>query len=99
MRTAPPSTRSPVATFRDTDSTPKEAFVWHAAGLFRGAGFQPASYIDSIILRDRDIHTGGRAQPRRAISRPKRGALESHDRRVYPTSLCSPAGVARKWAP
>ena len=31
----------PVATFRDTDTTPKEAFVWHAAGLFGGADLPP----------------------------------------------------------
>ncbi|MFZ2873610.1 MAG: RHS repeat-associated core domain-containing protein [Phycisphaerales bacterium] len=46
----------PVATFRDTDATPKEAFVWHAAGQ---GGFGGSSYIDSVILRDRDNYTGG----------------------------------------
>jgi RHS repeat-associated protein len=41
----------PVATFRDQDEHAKEAFVWHAAGA---AGFGGSSYIDSVILRDRD---------------------------------------------
>jgi RHS repeat-associated protein len=70
----------PVATFRDTDSTPKEAFVWHAAGsggaalggtaLQSGgsAGFGGASYIDSLILRDRDDYTGGTPNPMTSAS-------------------------------
>jgi RHS repeat-associated protein len=58
----------PVATFRDTDSTPKEAFVWHAAGVFSGAGFQPASYIDSLILRDRDNYTSSTPNPMTSAS-------------------------------
>jgi RHS repeat-associated protein len=41
----------PVATFRDQDEHAKEAFVWHAAGA---AGLGGSSYIDSVILRDRD---------------------------------------------
>ncbi|MBK9189248.1 MAG: hypothetical protein IPM33_09870 [Phycisphaerales bacterium] len=41
-----------VATFRDEDADPKEVFVHHAAGL---GGFGGSSYIDGVILRDRDI--------------------------------------------
>ncbi len=40
-----------LATFRGFDENPKEAFVYHAAG-FAGEGV--SSYIDTVILRDRD---------------------------------------------
>jgi RHS repeat-associated protein len=43
-----------VATFRGTDATPKEVFVHHNAGL---SGFGGSSYIDAVILRDRDAST------------------------------------------
>ena len=44
-----------VATFREDDSDPKEEFLHHAAGLDgRGTG----SYIDLVVLRDRDINSG-----------------------------------------
>jgi len=65
----------PVATFRDTDATPKEAFAWHAAGP---SGFGGSSYIDSIILRDRDNYTGGSPNPMTSASD---GTLE--ERRYY----------------
>ncbi len=44
-----------MATFRDTDSSAKESFVYHAAGV---AGRGGSSYIDSVILRDKDANTG-----------------------------------------
>jgi RHS repeat-associated protein len=44
-----------VVVFRDADSTPKESFVYHAAG---NAGQGSSSYIDSVILRDRDVTNG-----------------------------------------
>jgi len=44
-----------IASFRNQDANPKEAFVYHAAGK---AGRGGASYIDSVILRDRNT-TGG----------------------------------------
>jgi hypothetical protein len=40
-----------VAAYRDQDANPKEVFIYHAAGL---AGMGGSSYIDSVILRDRD---------------------------------------------
>jgi RHS repeat-associated protein len=43
-----------VATFRDDDQHPKEVFVHHAAGL---DGFGGSSYIDAVVLRDRDADT------------------------------------------
>jgi RHS repeat-associated protein len=43
-----------VATFRGSDAEPKEVFVRHAAGLDGRGG---SSYIDSVILRDRDANT------------------------------------------
>lgn len=46
-----------VATYRSTDTSPKEAFVYHAAGL---AGRGSSSYLDSVILRDRDNTNAGR---------------------------------------
>jgi RHS repeat-associated protein len=42
-----------VAVFRGTDSSPKERYVHHAAGLDGRGG---SSYIDGVILRERD-HT------------------------------------------
>ncbi|MFN7021239.1 MAG: RHS repeat-associated core domain-containing protein [Phycisphaerales bacterium] len=44
-----------VATFRADDADPKEVFVHHNAGL---GGYGGSSYIDSVILRDRDADTG-----------------------------------------
>jgi len=41
-----------IATYRSTDSTPKERFVFHAAGL---DGMGGSSYIDSVVYRDRDM--------------------------------------------
>ncbi|MDX2146598.1 MAG: RHS repeat-associated core domain-containing protein [Planctomycetota bacterium] len=46
-----------VATFRHTDSYPKERFVFHAAGA---DGLGGSSYIDAVVLRDRDINSGWR---------------------------------------
>jgi len=43
-----------VATFRASDADPKEVFVHHNAGL---GGYGGSSYIDSVILRDRDADT------------------------------------------
>ncbi|RMH67694.1 MAG: hypothetical protein D6685_03195, partial [Bacteroidetes bacterium] len=43
-----------VATFRDDDANPKGVFVHHNAGL---GGYGDASYIDDVILRDRDANT------------------------------------------
>jgi YD repeat-containing protein len=44
-----------MATYRGTDSTPKEQFVYHVAGA---AGYGGSSYIDSVILRDSDDPEG-----------------------------------------
>ncbi|QKK07512.1 MAG: hypothetical protein HND58_04595 [Planctomycetota bacterium] len=41
------------------DSDPKEQFVYHNAGL---AGAGSSSYIDAVILRDRDANTAWEAQ-------------------------------------
>ncbi len=43
-----------VATFADQAAAPAEAFVHHGAGFGAGGG---SSYIDSVILRDRDADT------------------------------------------
>jgi RHS repeat-associated protein len=40
-----------IQTYRDADAEAKERFVYHAAGA---GGFGGSSYIDSVILRDRD---------------------------------------------
>jgi hypothetical protein len=42
------------ATYRDSDASPKEQFVYHCAGA---DGFGGSSYIDAVILRDRDHNT------------------------------------------
>ncbi len=41
-----------VATFRATDTYPKEVFVHHNAGF---GGYGGSSYIDSVILRDKEV--------------------------------------------
>ena len=41
--------------FRGSDANPKERFVWHEAGLLGRGG---SSYIDTVILRDRDANSG-----------------------------------------
>ena len=43
-----------VATFRGTDSSPKEQFVHHNAGA---SGHGGRSYIDAVIMRDKDANT------------------------------------------
>ena len=43
-----------VATFRGSDTAPKEVFVHHAAGLDGHGG---SSYIDSVLLREKDAST------------------------------------------
>ncbi|MBL1217952.1 MAG: IS4/IS5 family transposase [Planctomycetes bacterium] len=48
-----------VATFREDDVNPKEQFVYHNAGL---DGRGSSSYIDSVILRDKDASTGWTSQ-------------------------------------
>jgi RHS repeat-associated protein len=49
-----------LTTFRDQDASPKESFVYHAAGM---SGEGDASYIDSVVLRDRDAMTGTNPNP------------------------------------
>jgi RHS repeat-associated protein len=44
-----------VATFRGSDANPKEQFVYHCAG---NGGYGGSSYIDSVVLRDRDMTNG-----------------------------------------
>ena len=44
-----------VAVYRKSDSSPKEAFVYHNTGASEGGG---SSYIDDCILRDRDHNSG-----------------------------------------
>jgi RHS repeat-associated protein len=43
-----------VATYRESDSNPKEQFVNHNAGL---DGYGTGSYIDLVVLRDKDANT------------------------------------------
>ncbi len=43
-----------VATFRTSDTSPKEQLVYHNAG---GDGRGTSSYIDAVILRDKDANT------------------------------------------
>jgi RHS repeat-associated protein len=46
-----------VASFINSDSNPKEAFVYHNAGGAGLAGKGGSSYIDAVVLRDRDNTT------------------------------------------
>jgi RHS repeat-associated protein len=45
----------PVAVYRESDSEPKERFLYHAAGW---GGYGTSSYIDTVVLRDRDANSG-----------------------------------------
>jgi RHS repeat-associated protein len=47
-----------VATYRDSDSNPKEQFIFHNAGA-NGVG--GSSYIDSVVLRDKDANVAWNA--------------------------------------
>jgi RHS repeat-associated protein len=58
-----------LATYRGSDTDPREVFVWHSAGLDGGGG---SSYIDSIVLRQDDTTTAWTAAP------------DTLNRRVYP---------------
>jgi RHS repeat-associated protein len=58
-----------VATYRGSDTDPREVFVWHSAGMDGGGG---SSYIDSIVLRQDDTTTAWTAAP------------DTLNRRVYP---------------
>jgi RHS repeat-associated protein len=51
-----------VGVFLDSGSTPQESFVYHAAG---NAGRGSSSYIDSVVMRDRDTNTDGTLEERR----------------------------------
>jgi len=59
-----------VGVFRESDDDPKEQFVYHAAGQ---DGYGGSSYIDLVILRDRDANSG--------ITSAADGTLE--ERRYY----------------
>ncbi len=48
-----------VATYRDSDSSPKEQFVYHNAGADGRGG---SSYIDNVVLRDKDANTAWTAE-------------------------------------
>jgi RHS repeat-associated protein len=45
----------PIATYRGSDSHPKERFVFHNAGA---NGLGGSSYVDLVVLRDRDMSVG-----------------------------------------
>ncbi len=87
-----------VATFRYNGSgteteSPKERFVFHAAGL---DGQGSSSYIDSMVLRDRDNNGGG------GWSGASDGTLESRiyyaqNWRADASAILSAAGVVQEW--
>lgn len=53
-----------VGAFLDADDdAAKESFVAHAAGSGSASRFGQTSYIDSVILRDRDNTNGGWGTP------------------------------------
>jgi len=58
-----------VATYRGSDTDPRELFVWHSAGMDGDGG---SSYIDSIVLRQDDTSTAWTAAP------------DTLNRRIYP---------------
>ncbi|MBL8801042.1 MAG: hypothetical protein JNN27_03540 [Planctomycetes bacterium] len=55
-----------IATFRESDTLPKEQFVYHCAG---NGGWGGSSYIDSTLLRDKDQSTAWTAQADRTETR------------------------------
>ena len=51
-----------VGAFWDSGATPRESFVYHAAG---NGGRGSSSYIDSVVMRDRDTDANGTLEERR----------------------------------
>lgn len=51
-----------VAIFHDGEDAPRESFVYHVAGL---SGSGNSSYVDSVILRDRDTNADESLEERR----------------------------------
>jgi RHS repeat-associated protein len=90
-----------VATFRSTDSDPKERFVHHNAGLGGQGG---SSYIDAVVLRERDANTAwynaadSTAEERRlmceAAPRPDVVAVLTDTGNLVESVKCSSYGVA-----
>jgi RHS repeat-associated protein len=58
-----------VATYRGSDSDPREVFVWHSAGMDGHGG---SSYIDAVVLRQDDTTTAWTDAP------------DTLNRRIYP---------------
>jgi len=80
-----------VATFRDDDADPKEVFVYHNAGL---GGYGGSSYIDSVILRDRDADT---AWPEPADDKREERRYYCQNWRADVSAILTDAGSMVEW--
>jgi len=81
-----------VARFRESDTSPKEEFVPHAAG---NCGFGASSYIDIVVCRDKDANT--------AWTSASDGTLEERayycqNWRADVSAIVSAAGGMLEWA-
>jgi RHS repeat-associated protein len=81
-----------VATFRESDTSPKEEFVYHAAG-YEGVG--SGSFIDLVLFRDKDANT--------AWTSAADGTLEERvyylgNQRPDVCALVTSAGAILEWA-
>ena len=79
------------ATYRGSDTDPKEVFVHHAAGL---DGMGDSSYIDSVVLRDRDETTAWTAA---ADSTPEIRTYYVQNWRNDVVALTNSAGRINEW--
>ncbi len=80
-----------VATFRGSDTSPKELFAYHNAGANGRGG---SSYIDSVILRNKDANTSWTAA--------SDGTLEeriyyAQNWRADVSAVLSSAGLVKEW--
>ncbi|MFO0834397.1 MAG: RHS repeat-associated core domain-containing protein [Phycisphaerales bacterium] len=80
-----------VATFRGSDTSPKELFAYHNAGMNGRGG---SSYIDSVILRNKDANT--------AWTSSSDGTCEERiyyvqNWRADVSAVLSDAGEVREW--
>ncbi|MBL1217204.1 MAG: hypothetical protein D8M59_06870 [Planctomycetes bacterium] len=85
-----------VATFREDDTSPKEQVVNHNAGL---DGRGSSSYIDSVILRDKDANSGwtsaadGTLEERRYLCQNSEGGW-----RADVSAIVTSGGYMVEWA-
>ncbi|MCC6228391.1 MAG: hypothetical protein IT432_04100 [Phycisphaerales bacterium] len=80
-----------VATLRGSDTSPKELFAYHNAGMNGRGG---SSYIDSVILRDKDANT---AWTSAADGTCEERIYYVQNWRADVSAILSEAGIVKEW--